>query len=159
MLAPRTVGSAGGHVPTGTALHRWCVHLPACRCEYVLPDGLTDTWGHVRTEEEVAAAAAAMQAARAGQGPPPVKQPLLQVNNERFMVPEALFHPSGGWVGGVGGRVGGRADGQAGKQAGRQAGLVAHAGSLQFASMRWNAGGSAFLVCLPPANHRFGGES
>ncbi|PSC70298.1 Actin-related 6 [Micractinium conductrix] len=64
------------------------------RCEYVLPDGLTDTWGHVRTEEEVAAAAAAMQAARAGQGPPPVKQPLLQVNNERFMVPEALFHPS-----------------------------------------------------------------
>ncbi|KAL4436635.1 hypothetical protein ABPG75_003774 [Micractinium tetrahymenae] len=64
------------------------------RREYVLPDGLTDTWGHVRTEEEAAAAAAAAQQAARGGGPPLPKQPVLVVNNERFMVPEALFHPS-----------------------------------------------------------------
>ncbi len=72
----------------------WALH---CRREYVLPDGLTDTWGHVRTEEEAAmAAAAARQQQRQG-GPQLPKQPVLQVNNERFMVPEAIFHPSGGW--------------------------------------------------------------
>jgi hypothetical protein len=65
------------------------------RTEYVLPDGLADTWGHVRTEAEVAAAAAAAAAARSGGGPPPPKQAVLAVNNERFMVPEALFRPSG----------------------------------------------------------------
>lgn len=62
----------------------------------MLPDGLTDTWGHVRTEEEAAmAAAAARQQQRQG-GPQLPKQPVLLVNNERFMVPEALFHPTGG---------------------------------------------------------------
>lgn len=71
-------------------------HL-GCRKEYVLPDGLTDTWGHVRTEKEQQMLAAAAAAQRAGQGPPPPKQPVLMVNNERFMVPEALFHPSGAW--------------------------------------------------------------
>lgn len=64
------------------------------RCEYVLPDGLTDTWGHVRTQAEVEAEARAAQQQRQGGGPPLPKQPVLQVNNERFMVPEALFHPS-----------------------------------------------------------------
>ena len=64
----------------------------------MLPDGLSDTWGHVRTPEEAAAAAAAAAAQRGGgQGGPalPKPQPLLTVNNERFMVPEALLHPSG----------------------------------------------------------------
>lgn len=70
-------------------------YLLRCRREYVLPDGLTDTWGHVRTEEEAAAAAAAAQQQRQG-GPQLPKQPVLLVNNERFMVPEALFHPTGG---------------------------------------------------------------
>jgi actin-related protein 6 len=61
----------------------------------VLPDGLTDTWGHVRSEAEAQQLAALQQQQRAGQGPALPKQPVLLVNNERFMVPEALFHPSG----------------------------------------------------------------
>ncbi|KAI3426082.1 hypothetical protein D9Q98_008050 [Chlorella vulgaris] len=64
------------------------------RCEYVLPDGLTDTWGHPRTQQEQEALAAAAAAQRAAHGPQLPKQPVLAVNNERFMVPEALFHPS-----------------------------------------------------------------
>ncbi len=72
--------------------------LRACRREYVLPDGITDTWGHVRTEEEAAAALAAAQQAARGGGPPLPKQQVLVVNNERFMVPEALFHPTGAAV-------------------------------------------------------------
>ena len=84
----------------------------------MLPDGLTDTWGHVRTEEEIAAAAAAAQQQRQQGGPQLPKQPVLQVNNERFMVPEALFHPTGVcvclvWVrqGGAGCSVGCPVDG------------------------------------------------
>lgn len=80
------------HPPPCAALPR---HPPSFRREYVLPDGLTDTWGHVRTEEEAAAAAAAQQQQARQGGPSLPKQPVLVVNNERFMVPEALFHPSG----------------------------------------------------------------
>ncbi|PRW33824.1 Actin-related 6 [Chlorella sorokiniana] len=64
------------------------------RREYVLPDGLADTWGHVRTAEEAAAAAAAAQQQQRQGGPQLPKQPVLMVNNERFMVPEALFRPT-----------------------------------------------------------------
>lgn len=49
------------------------------RREWHLPDGVTSTWGRLRDPSEP-------------RGP---KDPILVVNNERFMVPEALFHPSG----------------------------------------------------------------
>lgn len=66
----------------------------AFKKEYLLPDGVVDSWGHVRTEEEIAEA----QAAIAASGPAAKsfipKEAILVVNNERFMVPEALFHPS-----------------------------------------------------------------
>lgn len=48
------------------------------RREWHLPDGVTSTWGRLRDPSEP-------------RGP---KDPILLVNNERFMVPEALFHPS-----------------------------------------------------------------
>lgn len=49
------------------------------KCEWLLPDGVTSTWGRLRTAQDPP------------RGP---KDPILVVNNERFMVPEALFHPS-----------------------------------------------------------------
>lgn len=48
------------------------------RAEWLLPDGVTSTWGARRAPGEP-------------RGP---KDPVLAVNNERFMVPEALFHPA-----------------------------------------------------------------
>lgn len=82
------------HTDLAAAKKRMSVH----RREYLLPDGVTDTWGHIRTEEEMfasqraaAAAAAAGPGARNGMLP---KEAVLVVNNERFMVPEALFHPT-----------------------------------------------------------------
>ncbi len=48
------------------------------RLEWLLPDGVTSTWGRRRAPGEP-------------RGP---KDPVLTVNNERFMVPEALFHPA-----------------------------------------------------------------
>lgn len=48
------------------------------RREWLLPDGVTSTWGHKRHPGEP-------------RGP---KDPILVVNNERFMVPEALFNPA-----------------------------------------------------------------
>lgn len=47
--------------------------------EWLLPDGVTSTWGTLRDP---------------GNAPRGAKDPILVVNNERFMVPEALFHPS-----------------------------------------------------------------
>ena len=47
------------------------------RKEWLLPDGVTSTWGQLRDTGEP-------------RGP---KDPILVVNNERFMVPEALFNP------------------------------------------------------------------
>ncbi|GAB4822961.1 hypothetical protein N2152v2_010007 [Parachlorella kessleri] len=68
------------------ARQRQSVH----RREYVLPDGVTSTWGHVRPVEEMW-----QKPKRPEPGaPPPPQETVLVVNNERFMVPEALFHPS-----------------------------------------------------------------
>lgn len=70
------------------------------RVEYVLPDGINDTWGHVfgeRPEEQSASGSEQQQqqggggSAAAGGGPGGAKAPkqtLLVVNNERFMTPE-----------------------------------------------------------------------
>ena len=72
----------------------------------MLPDGLTDTWGHVRSEEEAAAAAAAAQAAARGGGPPLPKQVRLAGGRACRVAgslpsppaaappPSALLHPS-----------------------------------------------------------------
>ena len=49
------------------------------RTEWFLPDGVTSKWGHIRDPSQ----------------PRDPSDPILVVNNERFMVPEALFHPSG----------------------------------------------------------------
>ena len=49
------------------------------RTEWFLPDGVTSTWGHIRDQSQ----------------PRDPRDPILVVNNERFMVPEALFNPSG----------------------------------------------------------------
>jgi actin-related protein 6 len=75
------------------------------RLEYVLPDGVKEVWGHVRQPGEGAAGAAGgggeagtsgrqqqQQQQQQQQGGPPADN-ILQVNNERFMVPEALFSP------------------------------------------------------------------
>ena len=48
------------------------------RVEWFLPDGVTSTWGYIRDQSQP-------------RGP---KDPILVVNNERFMVPELLFSPS-----------------------------------------------------------------
>lgn len=48
------------------------------RTEWFLPDGVTSTWGHVRDPTL----------------PRDPKDPILVLNNERFMVPEAFLHPS-----------------------------------------------------------------
>lgn len=63
------------------------------RREYVLPDGVTSTWGHVRDPS-------AQPPLPAGTKPAPAAAaaaalPVLTLNSERFMVPEALFHPPG----------------------------------------------------------------
>lgn len=47
------------------------------RKEWLLPDGVTSVWGHDRDINEP-------------KGP---NDPILSINNERFMVPEALFNP------------------------------------------------------------------
>lgn len=49
------------------------------KVEWLLPDGVTSTWGRLRGPEDPP------------RGP---KDPILVVNNERFMVPEALFNPA-----------------------------------------------------------------
>jgi actin-related protein 6 len=61
---------------------------PRHRVEYVLPDGITSTWGRIRSSEEAAAAR------EGGGGGAASKEAVLLINNERFMVPEALFHPT-----------------------------------------------------------------
>lgn len=48
------------------------------RVEWFLPDGVTSKWGHIHDPSQP-------------RGP---KDPILVVNNERFMVPELLFNPS-----------------------------------------------------------------
>lgn len=48
------------------------------RIEWFLPDGVTSKWGHIRDPSQ----------------PRDPKDPILVVNNERFMVPELLFNPS-----------------------------------------------------------------
>eukprot|EP00892_Ulva_mutabilis_P003506 jgi/Ulvmu1/1527/UM011_0257.1 len=62
--------------------------------EYVLPDGVSSARGYPRDPRDPAVIEAKQQAAAAaaaaGRAPPPA---VLQVNNERFMVPEALFRP------------------------------------------------------------------
>lgn len=57
------------------------------RIEYVLPDGLTNLKGFARTPETVVRGkhAGPMQ---------PAKELAVALNNERFLVPELLFHPS-----------------------------------------------------------------
>ena len=47
------------------------------KVEWFLPDGVTSKWGHIRDPAQP-------------RGP---KDPILVVNNERFMVPELLFNP------------------------------------------------------------------
>jgi actin-related protein 6 len=48
------------------------------RKEWLLPDGVTSVWGHDRDINE----------------PKSPNDPILSINNERFMVPEALFNPT-----------------------------------------------------------------
>ena len=72
-------------LPTLMAMH--------CRKEYVLPDGISSTWGHVLGEGPAEAVAQPTEPAAPGKAAA-AKQTLLVVNNERFMVPEALFHPT-----------------------------------------------------------------
>lgn len=57
------------------------------RMEYVLPDGLTNLKGFARKPENVVRGkhAAAIQ---------PAKELAVALNNEQFLVPELLFHPS-----------------------------------------------------------------
>lgn len=72
---------------------------PFC-AEYLLPDGDSLTRGRLRTREETLEAAAAARARKAGSGASgarSAKGRALQVavlNQERFMVPEALFRPA-----------------------------------------------------------------
>ena len=57
------------------------------RLEYVLPDGLTNLKGFVRKPEPTVKGRPA--------GPnQPAKDHTVALNNERFLVPELLFHPS-----------------------------------------------------------------
>ena len=60
-------------------------HSPL-KLEYVLPDGLTNLTGFVRKPEPSVK----------GKGGPaqPAKELAVALNNERFLVPELLFHPS-----------------------------------------------------------------
>lgn len=61
---------------------------PRSRLEYSLPDGIKDKWGHIVVEGET------NNAAKAPQDPnQQAPDNILQINNERFVVAEALFHP------------------------------------------------------------------
>ena len=55
------------------------------KVEYVLPDGLTNLTGFVRKPEPVV---------KGKPGGLPAKELSVALNNERFLVPELLFHPS-----------------------------------------------------------------
>lgn len=57
------------------------------RLEYVLPDGLTSLKGFARKPEPLAKGKQASQNQ-------PAKELAVALNNERFLVPELLFHPS-----------------------------------------------------------------
>lgn len=57
------------------------------KLEYVLPDGLTNLTGFVRKPEPVVKG-------KPGGPVPPAKELAVALNNERFLVPELLFHPS-----------------------------------------------------------------
>ena len=66
-----------------TAQHSQSPH----KLEYVLPDGLTNLTGFVRKPETVVKG-------KPGGPAPPAKELAVALNNERFLVPELLFHPS-----------------------------------------------------------------
>lgn len=57
------------------------------KLEYVLPDGMTNLTGFVRKPEPIVKG-------KAGGPAPPAKELAVALNNERFLVPELLFHPS-----------------------------------------------------------------
>ena len=61
------------------------------RLEYVLPDGVHVERGYVKPREEAGRAEPSQVHLPPGKR---VKQQVALVNQERFMVPEALFHPS-----------------------------------------------------------------
>jgi actin-related protein len=52
--------------------------------EYVLPDFINDKTGHIRPSTETAA----------GRNRANNAEQILMMNNERFMIPEVLMHPS-----------------------------------------------------------------
>lgn len=61
------------------------------RREFVLPDGVNNLRGYLR--DKPVDPAVGKQHGKGSHGPQ-VKEQVLVVNNERFMVPEVLFHPS-----------------------------------------------------------------
>uniref|UniRef100_A0A7S0WIK7 Actin-related protein 8 n=1 Tax=Pyramimonas obovata TaxID=1411642 RepID=A0A7S0WIK7_9CHLO len=68
-------------------------HLNTVRREYVLPDGLKHTRGFVK-EWSLEAVAAQLRRKRQEKGESKEEEQVLALANERFMVPEAIFHPS-----------------------------------------------------------------
>ena len=64
--------------------------------EYVLPDYINTSRGHIRPKQEKSSrqSAAAGGGARRDQKRQEDAEQILTMNNERFMIPEILMHPS-----------------------------------------------------------------
>jgi len=135
----------------------------AHRRDFVLPDGVHNLRGFVRQpltrEQEAAAREAARAAAAAGGAPRSLPQEqVLALNNERFMVPEALFRPAD-----IGLRQAGApelvAQAVAGLHPGLQPLMWANVVLTGGALLRPAGGAPLSLLSPPPAREGAGGVS